>query len=162
MFSKSRRVTRLMVLISLVTSCSWATASDYSKLTAPKLDRSASVAGADNNNNKIRDDIENYIASLEDTPRQKLSLMQMSIAYRNALIVDTTSREQLAAVDKSLSEAISCIYSQYDLLIASTWVRSLEKYHANTKERVYAYGRFNSAMNGTTSTSPSGDVCFAK
>src|SRR5262249_42712175 len=71
---------------------------------SPVLDRSASIAGPDSDNNGVRDDIDLYIGSLTDTPQQKSALRQEARALGQALLAgsETTSPAALQDVSTQL------------------------------------------------------------
>ncbi|WP_417763325.1 hypothetical protein [Shewanella sp.] len=92
-----------------------ATAGQYSYDRS--LDHSTSVAGEDNNNNGIRDDVQNYIDSLPDSEAQKNALKQVSQAINEAmeLVVNgDASSSKLHAMSWTVSKAVAYLWSQYD------------------------------------------------
>ena len=125
----------------------------------PKLDRSKSVAGPDNNNNGVRDDIDNYIDSLSDSTEQKQALSQVSSAIINAMLVDTSDQNALVNALKQIANASACLHSKYETSIASSKNSEMEKLIVNTKERFIAYESFSSAASGHSFILPQGDGC---
>jgi hypothetical protein len=130
----------------------------------PKLDRSADIAGPDENANSIRDDIEAYIVQHYPDEQQKKALFQDAKAMRNALIVDTSDMIAVKAVGIQMSQSTHCLFlrlnskdkSNQNPHIAS---RQMEAMATNTKPRLQAYLKFNHTLDGTTWTLPEGDTC---
>ena len=125
----------------------------------PKLNRGASVAGPDINNNGVRDDIDAYIDSLPDSVEQKAALRQASAAITQAMVIDAADQNALANALKQIASASACLHARYDSLTASSKNLEMEKLTVNTKERFAAYEAFNNAASGHSFVLPQGDGC---
>lgn len=121
----------------------------------PKLNHDNTITGVDANANGVRDDIDAYIASLPDTPAQKAVLLQHAAVLQATLTVDTSNFSALHAVDMNLMNSIRCLHKFYGEGIASRKSQDLEKFTVNTRIRLNAYEKFNSALSGTTIKIPS-------
>lgn len=126
----------------------------------PKLDRSASLAGLDSNNDGIRDDIAIWIEQLPISAAQKLAISQLAKATQSALTVDTSNDTALRAVVAQQHAAVKCMVRRgADKVDGINIVTTLRNYTANTKDRVAAYLRFSNALDGSVLKSPPGDGC---
>ncbi|WP_417763324.1 hypothetical protein [Shewanella sp.] len=128
-----------------------------------ELDHSTSVAGTDTDGDGVRDDVEDYIASLSDSRAQQNALRQTSAAISAAIAVgnnNNASDAQLRAVTQQLSRAIKCLWSRYDSNAAAKEHSDLiRKITANTPERFNAYMQYNAAIDGFAIKLPRGDTC---
>lgn len=121
----------------------------------PKLNHDDSITGVDANANGVRDDIDAYIASLPDTPAQKAVLLQHAAVLQATLTVDTSDFSALHAVDVNLLNGVRCMHKLYGEGIGSRKLKELQKITVNTRIRLNAYEKFNSALSGTTIKIPS-------
>ena len=127
----------------------------------PALDRSASITGPDVNNNGVRDDIEDYIASLPLSAVQKRAALQKAKALQNTLIVDIQDKTALQKVGDGLMASTNCLG---DVMAPDSQGRSelsgkIESMTANTKARAQRYIQYNSARSGSVTRLPAGDTC---
>jgi hypothetical protein len=120
----------------------------------PNLNHDSTITGVDANANGVRDDIDAYIASLPDTPAQKAVLLQHAAVLQATLTVDTSNQSALRTVDRNLMNSIRCIHKLYGEGIASRKSQDLEKFTVNTRIRLDAYEKFNSALSGTSISIP--------
>lgn len=125
----------------------------------PALNHDNSIEGPDTNQNGIRDDVEQYIASLPDSTTQKNALMQHAKAIHSALTVQTTEIKALSEVSKKVLNSTVCLFSVYDSVQAQQKGRTIEKITVNTRERLAAYEKFNLALSGSTTKIPVGVGC---
>ncbi|WP_139313457.1 hypothetical protein [Rhodoferax antarcticus] len=126
----------------------------------PTLDRSASIAGPDANNNGVCDDVDAYIAGQGYTAPQLKSVQQTAKALADILRVDTSNQNALRASDLSLQKSLNCVFSKFpDSSQSAAVIKNIEKINANTKARVEAYIKYQIAMNGKVLASPQGDTC---
>lgn len=127
----------------------------------PVLDRSATVAGPDENGDGIRDDIGRYIDSRFTDPVQKNAVIQFSKAIQNAIVLDPSDLDLLNQSRFEISQAINCVFSTASAtgLNATEVVETIEALSTNTKERLIAYLAFNDALQGSVTTSPNGNTC---
>ncbi|MGE3609902.1 MAG: hypothetical protein AB7I27_09985 [Bacteriovoracaceae bacterium] len=122
----------------------------------PKLNRDDSLQGPDLNHNDVRDDIEDIINKLPDTLTQKKALMRLSASITKAMI--TTDK---SAAD-SISHASMCIAAAYpEAEVVKSKKRSdmVRAYTLNTTNRIKAYDKFSTAMNGMSFKLPIGKSC---
>lgn len=125
----------------------------------PKLDRSASIAGPDADGNGVRDDLDAYIDSLPDTSEQKKALRQGAKAMAAAMTANISDADSVREAARKISDSVGCFYLKYETVTARNRSREIEKYSVNTKERLIAYSKFNSALNGASTSLNTGDVC---
>lgn len=127
----------------------------------PVLDRSATVAGPDENGDGIRDDIGRYIDSRFTDPTQKNAAAQLSKAIQNSIVLDPTDLDALNQSRLEISQAVSCVFSiaAQPSFNAAEVVETIEALSTNTKERLIAYLAFNDALQGSVTTSPNGSTC---
>lgn len=114
----------------------------------PKLDRSASILGADANANGVRDDIDAWIDSQSDTPPQKAAMKQFSASMDEEMTVDVTNFNAVQAAGDKSGMAMECIYDLYGFDVGSATWEEVRKYTINTKERFSAYMKADKAMSG--------------
>jgi len=127
----------------------------------PTLDRTDSLAGIDNNNDGIRDDIEAYIASTYPDPAQQAAVRQLAAVTQEEILVDKGDKAALRKIDIRGMHAVHCLSSRFgdgDEHPAAVGAR-IEALSANTKARLLAYLAYSAAMDGTTGTLPEGDTC---
>ena len=125
----------------------------------PVLDRDSTVQGVDSNANGVRDDIENYIHALPDSPAQKAALMQLAAALNNTLTIDVENQLALDNASRTSFKGVHCLYSVYNADQASKKGQDLQKFTVNTLVRLEAYEKYNSALSGKTMKGPKGDTC---
>lgn len=105
----------------------------------PVLDRSDTLLGTDSNSNGVRDDIENYINSLEDVkPNQKNALMQLAYSLNYSLTPECPPTEKaclLRAMEK-FDMATNCLRAMFDnSTLEHQYFKTLEAFTFNTKKR---------------------------
>jgi hypothetical protein len=127
----------------------------------PKLNHDNTIAGLDNDNNGIRDDIDAYIATLPYTEVQKKAVQQDARALTATLTVDKTDKAAIRSVGEKLVNAVNCIHDQFQdgTTIASKLLSDNEKMTINTKNRFIEYEKYNSARSGSVTRLPDGDTC---
>lgn len=125
----------------------------------PTLNHDDTITGPDQNENKIRDDVEDYIRSTQDTDQQKAALLQISTAFMQAMTIDLANNSLVLETKRKISSAVSCIHSKYPSDIASKKVTEMRKINVNTKQRFLAYNMYNTAISGSTSLRGQGDGC---
>ncbi|OJH33982.1 hypothetical protein BON30_45845 [Cystobacter ferrugineus] len=118
------------------------------------------LPGADTNGNGVRDDLDAYIDAKPDTVAQKKALRQLSAALSGTLIVDATRETALREAASRLSDGINCVWRNYDAATAMKRVEEMEKVGMNTRARVDAYDRYNTARSGSVMSLPEGDTCI--
>ena len=124
--------------------------------TIPKLNHDDTLLGPDTDGNGIRDDIDAYIATLPYTEGQKKAVQQDARALTATLTVDKTDMTAITAANETLSRSIACLHHQFspETNDASKISANNEKMIINTKTRFLEYEKFNSALSGTTWSSP--------
>lgn len=126
----------------------------------PALDRSASMAGPDANDNGIRDDVDAFINNQGYNAAQLKSAQQTARAIGKILIVNTNNQDELRASDLNLQKSIKCVFSKFsDVNQSAAAIKNIQKITANTKARVEAYIKYQIAMDGKVLASPQGDTC---
>ncbi len=129
----------------------------------PELERGTAIAGTDTNTNGIRDDIEVYIDSNYSIVFQHAAAMQSAKAMQAALLVDTTNIVAVKEVNRKISRADHCIYTQFDGSNNSKQPaqvsQEIESITTNTKPRLLAYLAFSKALDGMSWAMPEGDSC---
>ena len=127
----------------------------------PTLDRSVSIEGPDTDSDGVRDDIENYIASLPDTTLQKASLRQAARTLTQAMRMGMghPDTDELERMTERLADAVNCIWETYGPDAATDKVQDMTKITVNTPERFEADTEFNNMVRGLVVYIPEGDTC---
>lgn len=119
----------------------------------------AEIIGPDNDHNGVRDDIDQYIDSLLDTPRQKAVLRQHARALTATMVIDPADTTQVIRAATKIAVGITCLFKAYNDEIAGRKAEQLEAISVNTAIRARAYERFDSAMSGKFISSDNQDRC---
>ena len=115
----------------------------------PLLDRSTGIQGPDTNFNGMRDDVENYIASLPLTSQQKKSVEQLAKGLQATLLINTADSSGLDNAVSNIHHAIQCLHLQFASGLDTSWLLTrIEGVTANTKERTMQYIKYNNALSG--------------
>ncbi|MDR0580051.1 MAG: hypothetical protein LBG21_05555 [Campylobacteraceae bacterium] len=129
----------------------------------PTLDRTDSLAGIDENQNGIRDDIEKYIIENYPDEVHKKALFQFAKTMQEELLVDVSDMIAVKKLSIKSSRAMHCIFLKFDVKkgdenpsIAWKKIRSMT---TNTKVRLQTYLKYNKALDGTALSLPRGDTC---
>lgn len=129
----------------------------------PKLDRSDSLEGPDQDNNGIRDDIDAYIAQHYPEPAQRKAAEQFARAMQLAVTGGSASVDAARSIRRQSSEAISCLYDRFDGTNGSKYPaavgKELTRITTNTKQRLKAYLAYNKNLDGTSWASPDEGTC---
>lgn len=129
----------------------------------PKLDRSDSLEGPDQDNNGIRDDIDAYIAKHYPAPPQRKAAEQFARAMQEAVTTGSTSVDTAKAVVRRSSAAISCLFDRFNSANGDkdpTAVgEELISITTNTKKRLKAYLAYSETLNGSSWATPEGGNC---
>ena len=122
-----------------------------------------SLEGSDQDNNGIRDDVDAYIAQHYPEPAQRKAAEQFARAMQLAITKGTISRDAARLVRRKSSEAISCLYEQFDSNKGDKQPAAvgteLRKITVNTRERREAYRTFSKNLDGTSWSSPDSGTC---
>ena len=131
----------------------------------PVLDRSDSLAGPDSNHNGIRDDTDAFLDGQSLPQPRRLAANQLARGMQEAVVVNSANITLTSPIAERISKAVTCVWARFPTvravtpLSASQMVRSIEKFTANTRSRVTSYLLYNGSLNGSVSTSSSGDGC---
>jgi hypothetical protein len=128
------------------------------------LDRTDTLAGIDENQNGIRDDIEKYIVENYPDEGQRKALFQDAKVMQTSLLVNVSDMTAVKKVGVEMSRSVTCMFSKFksrDVSDQNPHIvsKKIESMTTNTKERLKAYLRFNKAMDGAASSLPEGDTC---
>jgi len=165
-----------LLITSIVSGC---IDKDLGKL--PILDRMDTLAGIDDNNNGVRDDIETYIEMRYPTPELHKPVMQLAAGFQESLTSDHSDRELQRRIVHKMSRAEQCFnylvknnpqlgepYKLHSFIRKSdgelvTHYSSpsleLEEMTSNTKPRLKAYLMHNKALSGMAFQGLRGDTC---
>ena len=122
----------------------------------PNLNRDNTLAGVDNNNNGIRDDIDKYIDEHYTDPIKHAAVIQSAKVMQKALLVDKSDMDAIKKIDLEDNRAVNCLFSVFDPTEIPTDIESLT---TNTKIRLLEYLKYNKALDGTVSNELEGDTC---
>ena len=128
----------------------------------PKLDRNYELAGVDEDNNGIRDDIDAYIQENYSDPKQSAAAAQFARSMQSIILADPEDMDQVRAARRASTRATYCLYRTFDLKIGvqpGNVSSTIEAMTTNTKQRIKAYFRFHKSLDGTSWGSPEGDTC---
>lgn len=127
----------------------------------PKLDRSTSIQGPDQDLNGVRDDIDTWIAALPISESQKKAAIQKAIGLQNTLLVDTKDKVAMDASGDELSAGVQCLGNAFmpNYQEGYTLGAKLEALTANTRERAHQYIKYNRAASGSSTASAKGNPC---
>lgn len=130
----------------------------------PNLERGTSVAGTDENNNGIRDDVETYIANTYSGSAQQAAARQFAGVMQAAMLVDKGDASAVKAMAVRSSRGVNCLYSRFDGRnnggkSAAQVVQEIRAISTNTKPRLLAYLAYAKALDGTAGSLPEGDTC---
>ncbi|WP_141733932.1 hypothetical protein [Oligoflexus tunisiensis] len=128
----------------------------------PKLERSETIAGPDNDNNGVRDDIDAIIIKKYETGPQRQAVLQLAKAMQKTLLTDPSDSLAVQTAANTVSRAIGCVFEQFLTSTAETpelVASQIRSYTANTKQRLQAFLQYDKAMNGKVISIPRGKVC---
>ncbi len=136
----------------------------------PMLDRSTDIVGPDADRNGIRDDIDAYIAALPvSEPVKKAARQRARVQQKIQTINLNDWSELLSLADASMASTACMSSSILEGVPAESQSKILREGHAitfkiqaitaNTPERADRYLAYTRALDGTTTTYPTGRVC---
>ena len=136
----------------------------------PALDRSTDIAGPDADRNGIRDDIDAYIAALPVSEPVKRATRQRARVQQRIQSINLNDRSALMSLADASMASTACMSSTIlDGVAAELQSKILREGHAitfkiqaitaNTPERADRYMAYTRALDGTTTTYPTGKVC---
>lgn len=132
------------------------------KVMNSKLDRSDSVAGVDKDHNGIRDDIDTYISKNYVNEEQRKAVNQYAKSLQAYLTTDITDEVAVQEASNQNTRAMSCVFEKFnksDNGPNGSIVEEIGSITTNTKKRLVAFYKFNSALDGLVITLPKGDFC---
>lgn len=128
----------------------------------PKLERTDSIAGIDNDQNGIRDDIDTYILKNYPNEEQRKAVNQYAKSIQAYLTTDVTDELAVQEASNQNTRAMSCIFEKFnksDNGPNGSIVDEIGSITTNTKKRLVAFYKFNSALDGSVVTLPKRDFC---
>lgn len=127
-----------------------------------KPDKSNTILGKDNNNNGIRDDVENYIDKTYSGVSQNKAAKQLARSMQSSLSIDTTDKTAVKRASYMSSRAITCVHDYFkdgDSIYGTSIVDDIGLITMNTYQRYYAMNLFDSALDGSVISLPESDYC---
>lgn len=127
----------------------------------PKLDRTDTLKGIDADVNGIRDDIDNYIKSLELPAKGVEAVTSVARGHQRVQEADEMTPEVAVEIVDSYSADLFCsiVGSKLDGNDFEKVVKNIEAYTANTLERSSRYIEYNGALDGSSIDMPSFKEC---
>ena len=128
----------------------------------PRLERTDTVKGIDDDKNGIRDDIDAYIKQTNQTEEQQKAVNQYAKSLQASLLVDTEDKIAVKAITNEKARAISCISVKVPdgkSPNGERVVKEILSMTTNTKQRLTQYFELDKALDGTVVSLPSGEVC---
>lgn len=136
----------------------------------PALDRSTDIAGPDEDNNGIRDDIDAYIAALPVSEPVRQAARQRARVQQQALLIDLQDRTALMALADASMAATVCMGDVSEVGVTeqersragrdgAAITFKIEAITANTPERAERYLAYMRALHGTTTTLRRENAC---
>jgi len=126
----------------------------------PKLDRSTTLGGIDDDENGIRDDIDKYIFSLKLSPTQSKAMKVAATTLQSIQLMDLDDSNLLKTINKEIEQSAVCISIAFDNPLDSyKYLKTLEGYTANTPKRAQKYIKYNIGEDGTVTRLPSDEGC---
>ena len=128
------------------------------------LDHSLTLKGKDDDQNGIRDDIDELITVLAKKKnynnQQVKSLQQQARIEQRELFVDLNSEKEINEVADGVSRSINCLFlnfkGQQDRYNIFSKIRDST---FNTRQRILASAEFDHAMSGSASGLAEGNTC---
>jgi len=125
----------------------------------PKLKRTDTLDGIDNDQNGIRDDIDAYMQKNFTDADQQNAVKQFAKSMQEFLLTNPDDREEAKAASIKNSKAISCIYLRFPADNAYEIINDIDAITTNTKKRLLASIAVDKALDGTVISEQNGDVC---
>lgn len=131
----------------------------------PALERGGALPGPDQNGNRIRDDIDAFIARQNFAAPLRLAAEQLARGFQAAVALDAADPALAQPIAAQIHKGMACVYRRFPkvnaggAMTAHQLVRNLQKLTANTEPRVLSYMKYNASLNGTVATLPRGDTC---
>jgi hypothetical protein len=129
----------------------------------PKLERTNTLAGIDNNKNGIRDDIDTYIQKNYSQLEQRKAVEQLAKAMQLKILADASDPINARKISIQGHKALNCIFLKFERNSAdknsSIVLEEIVSITTNTKPRLLAYLAYNKALDGMAFTLQEGDTC---
>ena len=128
------------------------------------LDHSLSLRGKDDDNNGVRDDIDQLISVIAskkhfDQPKVK-SMQQFARAEQIQITVDIKSRESVRNAADKIGKGIDCLMDTLGQSKESDFIyHKINDSMLNTRNRIEASARFDHAMSGSVTGITEGNAC---
>lgn len=127
-------------------------------LMPKNVDRGTTLAGTDDNENGIRDDLENFIISRTHTLDDRVILEEFARAHQRIQAEDILTRDVKRSVSKQLSLANFCLYERAsDIYEMSENKKIVTSFIASTLDRLKRYQEFE--QYGVSSDIPKDADC---
>jgi len=124
---------------------------------SPSQESDKTVAGADVNNNGLRDDIEIWIArKYPNSAKARAAAAQLALVLQKKVASKNLTKESAYEIGKEVATAIQCFRNA---ITDHPALKDLMAVQYNTRARVNAYGDFHSVMGGRAFRMPKGDTC---
>lgn len=114
--------------------------------TNPSLNKDDSIAGPDLNNNGVRDDLDEYLASLEDSDINKKAIFNAFYAYQATINLKSPSEKDVKKAKLRMSDAIKGIVDAFGPKDAFDRLKIIEQYSINTDVRRKTYDKFEGTL----------------
>jgi len=130
----------------------------------PILDRSDTLIGIDLNDNGIRDDVEDYIAThFSETPAQQTAALQFARAVQEQIEVDLDNPEAVQDALNRTARSIVCMASRFsgnEDITPRSAMEDIQAISSNTYFRLVSYLAFSEAADGAVISLPrTGEGC---
>lgn len=118
----------------------------------PKLNTSNELSGNNIGVNGIREDINDYITSIQASNDQIASIQQMALGLQSIMELDLDDDAAIEQVDAKIMIASQCLTLKFsNPADAYKHLKKLEAYTANTKARAEQYNAYNAKLDGSVS-----------
>lgn len=128
----------------------------------PKLERTDSILGIDQDQNGIRDDIDSYIKEKYTDELQKKAVQQFARVSQLKLAVNLEDEVALQESSNEADRATTCVYERFNNdpnIDASEVIDEIGSITRNTKKRLQAYYKYSDALDGFVFTISQRDYC---
>lgn len=126
----------------------------------PVLNRDPELSGPDEDQNLIRDDIDNYLLNLPVTSQQMEALQSIASSLQKIQTVSLDNVEIAEQLSNEFSLPITCLADAFGASkTGHEYLKKLEAYTANTPSRAQQYIKYNELRNGSVSRLPDPANC---
>jgi hypothetical protein len=129
----------------------------------PRLDRSDSLTGPDENSNGVRDDIEAYIEKTYVVEKERKAVMQIARAFQGSFSADMSKNANVQKEAIRKSKAMDCLFATLKSgkdgkRFEEAW-NGIKAMTYNTKPRFEYYVKYSHAFDGAVFPLYSTDTC---